>query len=414
MTDPTLHIQRAQMLLQTDRMAEADKELRTALSIAPEYAYPHALLSLCLSRQLKHEAAFQEAKAAIALDPDNAVYYYFYSECLLRAKRFDESRQTVEHAIALDPDDADFYYMRAAIELEKNERKAARDSLLRALEINPEHENSLALLARVQAVLGETGDAEQLARMAVRNRPESSDAHIARGYALLYAGREKESFDAFREALRLDPNNEAARSGLLEALKIHNIFYRLLFQFFVFMSRLSAKYQWALIIGLIVGARFLRGLLQQMPALAPIIVPLLTLYMLFCFATWLADPIIYTTLWISRWGRLAMTLREKMVGVATVLIGMGIVVCFVAFLMTTHVFLLPLAFGLLLLLLPVTKAIHSDHVMLSITISAITIVFIAISILMQKPEFFGYAGLAFVAWLLLVNYMAIQRSAPRD
>jgi Tfp pilus assembly protein PilF/energy-converting hydrogenase Eha subunit A len=418
MTDSALpHVQRAQMFLQTDRFNEAEKELRTALTHSPEYAYAHALLSVCLSRRLKHEAAFEEAKMAIAINPDEAVFYYFYAESLLRAKRWVEARQTIEHAISLDPDDADYYYLRAAIELEKNEHKTARDTLKHALEIDPEHENSLSLLARVQAVLGETDDAEQLARVAVRNRPESAEAHVSRGYSLLYAGRAGESFNAFREALRLDPNSEPARAGLIEALKIHNIFYRLLFQLFVTMSRLSAQYQWAMIIGLIVGYNFLRGLLKQIPALAPVIVPLLVLYVLFCFVTWVANPIIYTTLWFSRWGRLAMTLREKMVGLTTVLLGTGSVTCIAAFFVIGHDILIAPALGCLFLLLPVTRAVNSDHredFVLSAVISTLIIALTATSIVMRQPQYLGYAGFAFVAYLFLANFMSIRRSAPQD
>lgn len=418
MTDPaSLHVQRAQTLLQTDRITEAEKELRSALADSPEHAYAHALLSFCLSRQLRHDDAIREAKTAITLDPGVPLFYYFLAESLLRAKRLDDAKKVIERAISLDPDDADYYYLRAAIELEKNERRTARDTLMRALEIDPRHENSLALLARVQAVLGDTQDAEQLARMAVRNRPESSDAHIARGYSLLYAGRAKESFEAFREALRLDPNNEAARAGLIEALKNHNVFYRLLFQFFVAMSRLSAQYQWALIIGLIVGYNILRNLLKQNPALAPVIVPLLVLYVLFCFITWVANPIIYTTLWFSRWGRLAMTLREKMIGVVTVLLGAGCVGCLAAVFLGGLGFLLPVALGCLFLLLPLTRAVNADdtsEILLSTVISLLIVTFISISVFLQKPEFTGFASLTFVAYLFLVNFIGIKRSAPQD
>jgi len=417
MTDLAMvRLQRAQMLLQTDRINEAEKELRAALADMPEFAHAHGLLAICLSRRLKHEVALQEAKTAISLDPGQALFHYFYAECLVRAKRLDDARLVVERAISLDPYDADYYYMRAAIELEKNERNTARDTLMQALAIDPEHDDSFALLARVQAVLGETGDAVHLARRAVQNRPESSYAHISRGYSLLYAGLAKESFDAFREALRLDPNNESARSGLIEALKIHNVFYRCLFQMFATMSRLSAQYQWALIIGFIIGYNVLRGILNQMPVLAPVIVPLMILYLLFCFFTWVADPIIYSTLWFSRWGRMAMTLREKMVGIISVLLGTASVSCFVALFQTGQDFLFPLAFGFLYLLLPITRAVNSDHtedIVLSTVISILVIALIFMSMIVHS-QYFVLAIYAFIAYMFIANFLAIRRSAPQD
>ncbi|MCL2348505.1 MAG: tetratricopeptide repeat protein [Planctomycetaceae bacterium] len=418
MTDSVMaHVQRAQVLLQTDRISEAEKELRTVLSLAPEYSYAHGLMALCLSRRLKHDTALHEAKTAILLEPDEGLYHYFYADVLLRAKQYEEAKISIRHAISLNPYDADYFYLKAAIELETKERNAAHDSLKRALEIDPEHADSLVLLARVQAILGNTDDAEELARAAIRNRPESGDAHTSRGYSLLYAGRAKESFESFREALRLDPNSEAARSGLIEAIKIHNPFYRLLFRFFVFMSRLSAKYQWVLIIGLMVGYRILRLLLKQTPALAPVIVPLIVLYVLFCFITWLADPIIYTTLWFSRWGRLAMTLREKLVGVITVLCVTGGIACFLRGMQTDSGFFIVSAFGFGLLLLPVTKAVHSDHptdVIVSVVISVIIAAFLVVALLLDKPPLLAFATLSLVVYMFLVNFLGIKRGAPAD
>ena len=391
MTNPAnYHFERAQMLLQTDRINEAEKELRTALSHEPEFARAHALLALCLSHRLKHKAAFKEAETAISLNPNDAPLYFCYTKCLFRARWIEKARQTIEHAISLNPYDADYYYMRAAIELEITSDPPtapliqACDTLMQALEIDPVHGDSLALLSRLQAILGKTSEAKQLALMAVHNRPESSDAHVSRGYSLLYTGNARESFDAFREALRLDPNNEMARSGLIEALKIHNVFYRLWFRFSAFITR----YQWSyLILGL--GLAFI-------PALV------VALYVLLC----LVDPISYTTLWLSRWGRLAMTQREKMVGIATMLLSMGCVTCSVIALITGNEFLPLIAMSFFFLLLPVTKAINPDHanqVVFSVAVSTIIIISLFVSIFMGNPELFAVGFLAFIAHLLLIN-----------
>ncbi len=409
-----MHLQRAQVLIQTGRYVDAEKELRKVLHDMPEHAHAHALLSLCLSHRLQHEAALREARTAISLEPDESLYHYFCADCLLRAKRLDEATASIGRAISIDPDDADYYYQLAAIQLEKNERKAARASLMRALNVDPEHADSLALLARLQAILGETQDAEHLANAAVRNRPQSADAHVSRGYTLLYAGNAKESFDAFREALRLNPNSEAARAGLLEAIKNHNIFYRLLFQFFAVMSRLSAKYQWGFIIGLYIGFRVLRTLMKQRPELTPVILPFVVLYVIFCFATWFADPIIYTLLWFSRWGRLAMTSREKMVGVATVALVSLAVICF-AVMTTTEVFLFPLGFGCLLLVLPVTRGLNADNPN-EMWSSAIASGLIAMFILLSAMNPVGIilAALTLIGYMFYTNYASINQYAPRD
>ena len=55
-----------------------------------------------------------------------------------------------------------------------------------------------------------------------------------------------------REALRIAPENEYARHGLVEALKARHLVYRMMLAYFLWMARLSSKARWAVVIGALV------------------------------------------------------------------------------------------------------------------------------------------------------------------
>ena len=84
------------------------------------------------------------------------------------------------------------------------------------------------------------------------------------------------ALEHFREALRLNPSLEWARAGLVEALKARYPVYGLLLRYFLWMSTLSRRAQWAVILGAC-SFRALRAVATNNPALAPWITPLLVL-----------------------------------------------------------------------------------------------------------------------------------------
>lgn len=65
----------------------------------------------------------------------------------------------------------------------------------------------------------------------------------------LHEGNPRAAPEHFREALRLEPDDEYARSGIVHALRARHFLYRLMLAYFLWMSRLSGTVQLALIFG---------------------------------------------------------------------------------------------------------------------------------------------------------------------
>jgi tetratricopeptide (TPR) repeat protein len=158
--------------------------------------------------------------------------------------------------------------------------------------------------------LGRKEEAGMALEAALSKDPENASTHANRGWALLQAGKTKDAMESFREALRLEPGSEWARQGIIEALKARNPFYRIMLKYFFFMTGLSTRAQWGVILGLYFLVRILRSAARGSPALAPLVTPILILYMVFAYCTWTAVPISNLLLRLHPFGRYALSEEE--------------------------------------------------------------------------------------------------------
>ena len=164
-------------------------------------------------------------------------------------------------------------------------------------------------------------------------------------------GEHKQACEHFREALRIDPELEWARQGILHAMRARNPIYRVILKFFLFMAKLSDKAQWGVIIGLYFGQRVLRGIAKANPALEPYVMPILVLYLGFCLLTWVANPLFNLVLRLDKFGRLVLDDDERAASNWIGLCLVGFVVFLVVGLITkvTGILLLAAVCGLLMI-----------------------------------------------------------------
>jgi hypothetical protein len=176
--------------------------------------------------------------------------------------------------------------------------------------VNPEDETCATIRSLALERLGRTVDASEEAEAAVRRNPDSASAHAMQGWTSMQSGDYRRAQESFREALRLDPTNEFAKSGMIQALNNNYLVFRLVFKFYSFMGRLAGGARWAIILGLFLGMRLLRSLAVQYPAIAPFILPISVLYISFCLLTWIANPLFNTFLRFHKFGKYLLSPKE--------------------------------------------------------------------------------------------------------
>jgi len=326
MNNPSM--QRAQLLYAQGRFDLAADACRQALSQMPQEPYGHALLGLCLLHLQKYDEATAEAQNAIVLAPDYAFPHYALGEIYLERNRFPEAEAAARQAVRLGPEDADYWGLLAHAIFSGQRWQEALDAANTGLQFDPEHTLCTNLRAMALVKLGDRAGAEQSMAQALQRNPHSSLNHANQGWTMLHQNDHRQALEHFREALRLDPNNDWAKEGMMQALKARHLLYRLMLRYYLWMSRFTRRGQWGVIIGFWIGMQALSLVKDTHPGLAPFIYPVLAAYTLFVLASWLADPIFNLTLLLSRFGRYMLSLTQKLgaVAVAVLLLGAFVLV----------------------------------------------------------------------------------------
>ena len=305
--------QRAMILQQQHRYGDAAREFRQVLASDPHDAMAHALLALCLLEQDQKKEATREAQEAVGLAPDLPLAHYALGLVLLKRNWLDEARASVAEAVRLDSFNPNHFALLAAIEFERRNWPAALEQAENALAIDPDHNWSTNLRAMALVKLGRRSEAAATMGAALSRNPENAVSHANQGWTLLHQGDHKQAMIHFREALRLDPNLDWAKAGMVEALKSSFFLYRWLLRFFLWMARLGGRAQWGIIIGAWLGYQVLRNVADKNPRAAPYLWPILAAYIAFVAMTWVAYPLFNLVLRLHRYGRYALS-REQILG----------------------------------------------------------------------------------------------------
>ncbi len=300
-------LERIDLLLHQSRFDLAETECRRALGADPNSAWATALLALSLSGQKKHKEATKAAQSAIALEPDWGFAHYTLASILDDRDRLDEAKAAIAEAIRLDPEDPDYFALLAGLHTQRQQWTDGLKAAERGLALDAEHVQSANIRAMCLVKLGRKTEADAAIAAALAREPENAVTHANRGWTLLESGDHQKAMVHFHEALRLDPEMEWARAGIVEAMKARRWIYRTMLKYFFFMSHLSSRTRWLVIIGAVIGIRLLKGIKNAAPAAAPFIAPIIFLYLVFVLMTWIAEPLFNLLLRLDKFGRLALS-----------------------------------------------------------------------------------------------------------
>ena len=306
------------------RYRDAQAQLRSVLADDPEHATAHAMMAIALAQddaigdEVRSEShrvqlveATEHAERSIVLDPDNSFGYHARATTMYVRRRYDEMIESARHAVRLDPYDADYHAVLSQAFLAKRNFAAALESADRGLRVDPEHAACTNLRGFALDRMGRSGDAIHSARDQLARDPEDATAHAMLGFAHLNQRDASAAQTSFREALRLDPTSEFARSGMIEAIKISNPIYRLLFGYFAWIGRLNQAAAFAVMIGAYLLIANLNTIVAAVPFLAPYKSVLLYGYLLFALSTWVASPLMNASLRLHPFGRHLLSREER-------------------------------------------------------------------------------------------------------
>lgn len=403
------------VLIEQKKFADAEMLLNGLICEDSSNIHVLSLLAEVNLQQDQLDKANSIIENAIGLSPASPQLFYIKSRIAIQQDNLKEAEKIIQQAIVLAPNDADNFALLAHIKLGKKQFEDALVNANRALEIDAE--NLMALNARSTALnkLNKSEESFETIEGALREDPNNAYTHANYGWGLLEKGDHKKALDHFREALSNNPSSDFAQAGMVEALKATNPVYRIFLKYSFFMSNLTAKYQWAVVIGFFFGFKILRSVAVRNEALQPFLIPLIVILALVAFSTWVITPISNLFLRFNQYGQFLLDQKEKMSSnFVAVSFGLFLVGLILFFVLADEKMLTIASYGFAMMLPLGTmfSSAKSKYGLILYTVSLAIVGLIAIGLTFSTGVIFNLMTLVFifgfVAFQWIANYMLIK------
>lgn len=137
-----------------------------------------------------------------------------------------------------------------------------------------------------------------------------SNEETTMGWRELSAGNHKQALEHFKQALIHYPENELAKQGMLQGLRMRYWFFRLFQNYMLWIEAKSSAAKWGVLIGFYMLNRALLFINNHYPSARMIVVPLIVLYLCFALTTWIIVPLSNLLLRLNPYGRFALDEEE--------------------------------------------------------------------------------------------------------
>ncbi len=376
--------QRGLLLLQRDRPFDAAPFFQQAVAADPEEAAYYSYLALCWVHDPKKTAqALETARIATRLAPEDSTYWAHLAAVQLQSSRdgnkaeLEMALQSGRKALSLLPDDAYARSIVASIHLQLEQPAMAEKEARNALALDLDNTSAAQTLSLALLQQGKNQENASLISYQLQENPEDTHAHVSAGFAALFRGDHQQANSHFKEALRLDPANEAARYGLVESFRSRNVIYRSHLRFCHWLEVKtggnSAKF---MLIGYVIYQVVHTMTKDRFPSLAMII---LCLWVCFCFWSHLASGIGGFFLLFDRYARHSLRRLEYWEGFS---VGVGA--------------LLSLLFGILSVTSNLSPLLAFSALMTTVALAAV----------FPNSHYLGRKVYAAIAGLALLSFVA--------
>jgi len=231
-----------EILKQRHRFEEAIAAFYEALGHRPNDPWALAEIAICQSHIPGGELmACDTMNEAISNDPQCAYFHGQKAWLLCRAGRPVEAGNFAQSCIDLEPGDPLGHTMMAMVECDKEAWVSAEHHAREALALNSDSPGPPNFLCQALYEQGKITEAAEIATSQLARSPENAYAHYNAGFTALAQGEQESAEGHFFESLRIDPQFEHARFGMLEAVRARSGLYR---KFLKIYFKLRSKNSW--------------------------------------------------------------------------------------------------------------------------------------------------------------------------
>jgi Tfp pilus assembly protein PilF len=287
-------IRKGSVLIDQGRYQEATKIFKDGLANDPTNS--HLLYLLALTQYHtdgQQKQALQTIDQALKFAPEEPACYQLKALIFAHLDKPKLALEQIEKALDLDAEYAQAHatkgYIYVLMEKWSDAEKYAQD----ALAIDPDNKFAGSILANALRMQNKLNESVHLASDMLAKDPEDSVSHCNAGWVYLNRKEYQKAQEHFKEALRLDPNLEPARSGMLEAFKARSLIYRLYLQYGLFMAQQTKAMRTGIIIGIYLLFRLVSKNFSSIfhGPLVMVGYGVIVLFYLFFFWSWLSGGI---------------------------------------------------------------------------------------------------------------------------
>jgi tetratricopeptide (TPR) repeat protein len=337
--DSSPQIQRASLLLEQGRVNDAIRELKTLLQLEPENAQALCLYGRCFFKKKDYEQGMEMIRSALRIHPLSSYCFYLLGFGYYRMDMHAAALENLERAISLSPHSAEYYGMSAHVLIAEKQFQQALDKANEGLALDAESINCLNARSIALNKLKRTDAAIQTMQDALAKDPENEMTHLTIGWNLLEKGDHNQAAVHFREALRINPDNENARIGLKEALKSRIPPYKWLLSYSFWVNNRGKKARRIAPVVTFLLFRLVIAVMRSNEYTAAAGGIIVGIYLLFVISSWIINPLANFFLLFHRDGKYALDLTEKRTAVSVVVsLVLGLVLCTLGFLVAESAF----------------------------------------------------------------------------
>lgn len=206
--------------------AEAIKELKAILALAPDLPEAHLLLGVAYRAQGSPELmgeAVAELRQALALDPELTQARMILARIYLDLARASRARDELQVALEKVPNNPQLLTLLAEAERQLGNPKRTVDLSRRVLEIDPKFDQARYYLGLALLDLNQPAGAIQELEAVVKSGSNPAESNLSLGIAYLETRRFDAAITALREATRVDPSRPESHLQLARAYRLKGL-----------------------------------------------------------------------------------------------------------------------------------------------------------------------------------------------
>jgi tetratricopeptide (TPR) repeat protein len=221
------NLQRGRLLRQNGRPADACVYFRQAIESDPDRSEAYLELAMALGETPRNKGEWRPViDRALSLEPDSPEILGSKAYLLASHGQYDDSKDFALRALQLDPHCHIALLAEANAHTKTAQWEHAEDSARIMLELDAHDTAALNLLAQALRFRGRHRESRQVIAQILAETPNDAFAQSNAGYEALNSDRHWQARQHFLNALRVDPDSDFARRGLLRALRERAWIYR--------------------------------------------------------------------------------------------------------------------------------------------------------------------------------------------